>query len=349
MASKSDAPFWKGGLLAFLAALTFGAGTPVVQRCGRGVGPFTTAALLFFGSALSSLGGRTEKQAPLRASHAPRLLGVAAFGAVLAPAALSWGLQHAGGTAASLLLNLEAVFTVLLARAFFHEQISARAGVSLALMTGGGAWLVLDGTTDVSGSRWGLVAVAAATLFWAADNTVLRPLADLDTSRVVRWKSGLGAGASLCIALLRREATPSAQTIGELVLCGIFGYGLSLRLYLHAQRRIGAGRTGSIFAAAPFAGALVALALGDRTATSAALFVALLFAAGIYLQITEKHEHAHTHEPTEHEHAHTHDDGHHDHAHDPPVIGEHSHVHRHEALVHEHPHAPDIHHQHPHG
>lgn len=348
MTSKSDAPFWKGGLLAFLAAVMFGAGTPFVQRFGRGVGPFTTAALLFVGSALSSLGGRTDKQAPVRWSHAPRLLGVAAFGAVLAPASLSWGLQHAGGTAASLLLNLEAVFTVLLARAFFHEPISARAGLSLALMTGGGAWLVTDGTTDVASSRWGLVAVASATLFWAADNTVLRPLADLDTSRVVRWKSGLGAAASFGIALVRREAIPAASTTLQLLACGVLGYGLSLRFYLQAQRRIGAGRTGSIFAAAPFAGAIVALALGDRTATTSALFVAVLFAIGIYLQITERHEHAHAHEAIEHEHAHTHDDGHHDHEHDPKVTGEHSHVHRHEAMVHEHPHAPDIHHQHSH-
>lgn len=349
MDAGAKAPFWRGGLLALLAALAFGAATPFVQRCGRDLGPFTTAALLYGGAALTSIGWRSEKETPVRRAHAPRLLAVAIVGAMLAPAALAWGLQHTGGAAASLLLNLEAVFTMLLARLFYREPIGGRAGLALSLMTAGGAWLVFAGASFTSGSRWGLAAVAAATLGWALDNTLTRPLADLDTSRIVRWKAVLGASLSLGIAILRREAAPGGGGALALLGCGAVGYGLSLRLYLRAQRRIGAGRTGSIFAAAPFVGALVAFGLGDRTAGAATLGVAALFAAGVFLHLTEKHAHAHAHGAVEHEHPHTHDDGHHDdHAHDPPVAGEHSHLHRHEPRDHSHPHAPDVHHLHEH-
>ena len=46
---------------------------------------------------------------------------------------------------------------------------------------------------------------------------------------------------------------------------GATGYGLSLRLYLLVLRAFGAARTGSVFAFAPVIGALLAIALGDRS------------------------------------------------------------------------------------
>jgi drug/metabolite transporter (DMT)-like permease len=348
--SRRLTPFWKGGILALLAAVAFGATTPLVQRFGKGLGPFTTAALLYAGAALSSLGWRSEKEAPVRACDAPRLLAVAVFGAALGPAALAWGLQRTGGTAASLLLNFEAVFTVVLAWVAYREPIGARVALALVAMTAGGTLLVIEGASLSSASAWGMAAVGTATLCWAADNTLTRPLADLDPARVVRWKAVLGVALSTSVALVRDESAPSRTAALGLLACGAVGYGLSLRIYLLAQRRIGAGRTGSIYAAAPFVGAVVAWLLGDRSATLATLGAAALFAAGIVLHLTEKHGHRHVHEPTEHEHTHSHDDGHHhDHVHDPPVAGEHSHMHRHEAREHEHSHAPDLHHQHEHG
>jgi hypothetical protein len=134
-----------------------------------------------------------------------------------------------------------------------------------------------------------------------------------------------------------------------LLACGATGYGLSLRLYLLAQRRIGAARTASIFALAPFVGAALAWVLGARSAGALTAVSAGLFGIGVFLHLTERHGHSHLHEPVNHEHAHRHDDGHHGHHHDPPVVGEHTHAHRHEPIEHDHEHAPDIHHGHGHG
>src|SRR5262249_197057 len=116
-----------------------------------------------------------------------------------------------------------------------------------------------------------------------------------------------------------------------------------------AQRAIGAARTGSIFALAPFIGAAVAWILGDRAGSGMTLLAAWFFGLGAYLHLTEAHEHAHSHAPLEHEHPHRPDAGHHDPRHEPPVRGEHSHLHRHEPRTHRHPHAPDLHHRHDHG
>jgi hypothetical protein len=133
-----------------------------------------------------------------------------------------------------------------------------------------------------------------------------------------------------------------------LLAVGASGYGLSLRLYLLAQRAFGAARTGSVFAFAPFIGAAVALALGDRSASSLMALGSALMLAGVLLHLAESHGHEHEHEALEHEHAHRHDDGHHDHWHEPMPEGSHSHRHRHPPTRHTHAHVPDAHHAHRH-
>jgi drug/metabolite transporter (DMT)-like permease len=349
MATRS--PIATGVVLAMFAAIAFGATTPVVAWAGRGVGSFTTAALLYAGAALAAVvlrAARGPSELPLRRSDAPRVVAVAVVGGAVAPTLLAWGLQRSGATIGALLLNLEAVFTVLLARAFFREPIGGRVALAVAAMAAGGAALTLDAWTAQGWSLLGLLAVAGATVAWAADNTLTRPLAERDPLEVILCKGGLGAMLTTTAASLAGEPAPSATSLAVLLACGATGYGLSLRLYLLAQRRIGAGRTGSVFALAPFLGAALAYALGDRGGGLGTLVAAGLFGAGVTLHVTERHGHLHVHEPVEHEHVHRHPDDHHTHTHDPPFLGEHAHAHRHEPIEHAHEHAPDIHHGHAH-
>jgi drug/metabolite transporter (DMT)-like permease len=343
-------PIRAGTLIVALAALAFGVTTPLIKRLGAGVQPFTTAALLYAGASIASAAGGSRSETPLALAQIPRLVLVALLGAVMAPVCLAWGLQHTGAVAASLLLNFEAVFTVLLARAFFAEPIGKRVTLALAAMAIGGALLVTGGRApgDAMVFRLGAMAVIAASLGWASDNALTRPLSDFDPARVVFWKASLGAVLSAVMATLMHESWPHAAIALGLAACGTIGYGVSLRLYLLAQRRIGAARTGSIFAVAPFVGAVVAWLMGDRAGGWVDLAAGGLFVAAVYLHMSERHRHVHRHEAVEHEHSHRHDDGHHTHSHEPAVTTEHSHWHRHEPLEHDHLHGLDIHHRHRH-
>jgi drug/metabolite transporter (DMT)-like permease len=344
-------PLLYGGSLALLAAVAFGVTTPLIQRFGKGAGAVPTAALLYAGAALASLELRSKspgEEALVQRAHVARLVLVALVGAVFAPICLTWGLQHTDATSASLLLNFEALFTVFFAWCLYREAIGRRVALALAAMAAGGALLVSSGASSGGGFGLGTIAVVLATMGWALDNALSRPLAELSPTQVVKWKGALGATFGLGLALILKQPFPKMVPLIALLACGATGYGVSLRLYLRAQRAMGAGRTGSIFAVAPFVGAATAWALGDKTAGPWAGGAALLFGVGVYLHLTESHGHRHSHQPLDHEHAHRHDDGHHDHHHDPPVSGEHSHPHSHEACVHEHPHGPDIHHRHGH-
>lgn len=345
-------PIHTGTLLAAAAAIVFGVATPFIKLFGAGAGPLATAALLYMGAALGSLSRGNDivegREARVAAKHLPRLFAVAFFGAALAPSLFAWGLQQVSATYGSLLLNGEAVFTVLLAAAIHREHISLRVFIAVGLMFAGGLVSVAGASAAGSFGLLGAAALVGAVLSWALDNVLTRPFADLDPTGVVRIKAMFGAAMTTALALASGDPWPSSMRIVGLLVCGATGYGLSLRLYLLAQRRIGAGRTGSVFAVAPFVGASAALLLGDRPELPATAAAAILFALGLGLHLSERHGHQHTHEPQAHDHAHTHDDGHHDHFHEVPAAGPHAHPHEHSAMVHAHPHAPDSHHTHTH-
>ncbi|MBK9236060.1 MAG: DMT family transporter [Rhodoferax sp.] len=350
MRPSVTAPALRGGLLALLAAALFGLSTPLVQRFGQGLGAFTTAALLYAGAAVVALLMRhpPDREAALRRSDLARIAAMAAFGAVVGPVALAWGLQRTSGSSASLMLTLEALFTAVLAWRLYGETMDKRVGAAMLFLLAGGVALVLEqglvGGTQLSG----LLAVLIATAAWGVDNTLSRGVADRDPGQVVLAKASLGASATVGLALLFGEPMPGLLAAGALLVIGATGYGLSLRLYLLAQREFGAGRTGSVFAFAPFIGALGAFALGNRSGSWMLAAGGALMLVGVVLHLFESHGHEHEHEALEHEHAHTHDDGHHLHRHDHMPAGPHSHVHRHEPLRHAHAHVPDAHHLHSH-
>jgi len=343
-------PALEGSLYALLAAALFGVSTPLVQKFGTGVGAFTTAALLYAGAAAVGAVSRRppELEARLARGDLPRLLAIALAGAVIGPVALAWGLQQTSATSASLMLTMEAPFTVLLAFLVYRETMGGRIWVAVLLLAAGGAALVLDQSRAGEVQKWGLLAVLAATAAWGVDNTLTRALAERDPGQVVLAKAALGASATTLLAFAAGEPLPALASALALVAVGASGYGLSLRFYLLAQRAFGAARTGSVYAFAPFIGAAFAIALGDRAFGPLLLVGGLLMLAGVILHLTESHAHEHAHDALDHEHAHRHDDGHHNHSHDPMHDGAHSHPHRHEPLRHEHPHMPDVHHGHRH-
>ena len=336
--------------MALLAAALFGLSTPMVQSLGKGVGSFTTAALLYAGAAAVAwfLRRPAAKEAGIQKSDWPRLFAMAGSGAVIGPVALAWGLQHTSGSSASLMLTLEAVFTAVLAWRWYGETLDKRVNAAVVLLLTGGVVLVIEQGTLGQVQLWGLLAVMLATVAWGVDNTLSRGVADRDPGQVVLVKAVLGSVCTLALATLFDEPTPLATTAMGLVAVGATGYGLSLRFYLLAQRTFGAARTGSVFAFAPFIGAIGALALGDRSGSGLMVMAGALMMLGVLLHLMEAHAHEHTHDPLEHEHSHRHDDGHHDHVHALMPTDPHNHRHKHEPVTHSHAHVPDAHHEHSH-
>ena len=339
----------RGFWYALGAALAFGATTPLIALAAGGVGPWTTAGLLYIGSAIFAAG--VERKPALLVhgfrQHAPLLVAIAILGGMLAPAAYVIGLHDAGPFFASLTLNMEAPFSVAIAAIAFKEHIGGRV-VAAMLAIVAGASILAFGQGPQGGLHAGVLLVVLATALWATDNALSSRLRDLDPRITVFWKSAIGAVLSLVTAMLLHEPDVHLATSFALLLIGAIGYGASLLLYLRAQRTFGVARTASVFATAPFIGAAGSIA-GGRAALGIpgmAAFAAMAF--GVFLHATERHAHRHHHHAQTHAHSHRHDDAHHTHVHDVPVHGEHSHPHEHSELEHTHDHAPDPEHSHSH-
>lgn len=108
--------------MAIGAAVLFGASTPISRALLAQIAPATSAALLYLGAGVGlAIAARFRPATPLSRSDAPWLAAASLFGGVLAPLALLFGLRATAAGPASLLLNLESVFTALIAYLVFHE------------------------------------------------------------------------------------------------------------------------------------------------------------------------------------------------------------------------------------
>lgn len=336
------------------AALLFGGSTPFAKRALADTPPVLMAGLLFLGSgggllAAMLIRDRGWRNFRLPVKHRFWYLLSIGFGGVLAPVLLMEGLSRTGAAAASLMLNIEAAFTALLAWFAFRENAGRRVMLGMALIVAGGLALAWPS----GGIGWegmaGTLAIAAACLCWAIDNNLTRKVSEADALFVACGK-GLAAGTiNTALAVTAGAAIPGLRVIGSAMLIGLFGYGVSLALFVVALRGLGAARTGAYFATAPFIGAALSIAAFGDTVSGGFWIASALMGAGVWLHLTELHEHEHSHAPLEHTHRHRHD-GHHSHPHDFAWDGKepHTHPHAHGEITHAHPHFPDIHHRHPH-
>lgn len=344
-----------GAALALAAAFLFGLSTPAAKLLVGRIDPWMLAGLLYLASGIALVliwfAGRLAgflKIGIIRGTDWFWLAGAIVAGGVAGPVLLTLGLVQTQAATASLLLNLEGVLTAGIAWVVFHENVGRRIALGMAAIVAGALVLSWQGgpmTADVAGP----MLIAAAGLAWAIDNNLTRQVSH-GSPLIIAMLKGLVAGPiNIGIGLWLGATWPTGPDLASVSVVGVLGYGVSLMLFVLALRAVGTARTGAYFATAPFVGTAVAIAvLGDPMTWQLAM-AGTLMAVGVWLHLTERHEHHHAHEPVTHSHRHRHDDGHHDHAHSAEEVGaSHSHEHSHPALLHRHSHYPDLHHRHRH-
>lgn len=341
-------------VFALLAALLFGLNAPLSKLFLSNLSPMYMVAFLYLGAGIGMLllhmfthGDKPE--APLTVKEMPWTVSMILLD-VLAPFLLMWGLKRTSAANASLLFNFEMVATSLIALCFFKESIGRRMWFSIGIITVASILLSID-FSDVSTWEFssGSLFVIAACGCWGMENNCTRNISEKSPAEIVIVK-GIGSGmTALVIAMLTGNPFPhSFLSITGAVLLGFVAYGLSIFLYVKAQRYLGAARTSAYYAAAPFMGILLSMAILKEIPGGSFAVATGLMLCGVWLAVREKHIHEHVHERLEHNHAHLHDDLHHNHEHYPPINGWHSHEHVHESCTHIHQHSPDIHHRHQH-
>jgi drug/metabolite transporter (DMT)-like permease len=346
--------------LALGAAVLFGASAPFAKLLLTDASPQLLAGLLYLGSGLglsvvwlrARYSAEAARETPLTRGSLPWLVAAIVFGGVLGPLLLMEGLTRTPASGASLLLNLEGVFTAFLAWFVFRENFDRRIALGMLSIVAGSLALSWEGRLAWGGGLAGPLAVACACLCWAIDNNLTQKVSAGDPVQIAMLKGLVAGSVNTAIAFLLGAALPGVPRVAGALALGFFSYGVSLVFFVLALRHLGTARTGAYFSTAPFVGTALSLAIFRDRPTPLFIVAAALMALGVWLHLTERHEHEHRHEAMDHDHAHVHD-GHHHHTHsadDPPVSDPtpHTHRHRHEQLAHSHAHYPDIHHRHAH-
>ena len=345
---NKNAPF-----IALLAAAVFGLSTPLAKFLLGDMSPWALASLLYLGSGLGlgliTLFRRSDgtAEAHLTRADMPWLLGTIFFGGIAGPILLLLGLTTTDGASASLLLNLEAVFTVLLAWLVFKEHVDKRLFLGAVSIVAGAVLLSWQGR--LGEARLGVGLIALACLSWGIDNNLTRKISAVDPFVLASIKGFVAGLVNALLAYVMGASIPDILPLASAMPLGFVSYGLGLVLFIMALRLLGTARTGAYYGTAPFIGALAATVILGDTLTPTLVIAGLLMAFGAWLHLTERHVHDHQHDPLDHSHRHTHDE-HHQHKHGPDDSNEepHSHAHRHAPVKHAHAHYPDIHHRHRH-
>ncbi len=271
----------RGIICAILAAAFYALNAPLSKLLLGRLDPTMMAGFLYLGAGvgMASAGlirkmrGNPSREQKLTKKELPYTIGMIVLD-IAAPIALMIGITRTTAENASLLNNFEIVATSLIALGVFREKISPRLWLGIALVTISSIILSVQDLSSFSFSA-GSVFVLIACVCWGFENNCTRMLSSKDPQEIVIIKGFFSGAGSLVIALCLGERAPDVWSVLLALALGFVAYGLSILLYIYAQRELGAAKTSAYYAIAPFIGVALSLLI-FRELPPGSFFVALV-------------------------------------------------------------------------
>jgi drug/metabolite transporter (DMT)-like permease len=254
-----------GIIFAILAAVLYSVSTPLSKLLMNTIEPVFMASFLYLGAGIGISilylfhFKKEPKNQKLSKSDTPYVIAMTVLD-IIAPILMMTGIHLGSSSSSSLLNNFEIVATSLIALLLFKEVICKYLWIGIGLITIASFILSFpfqEGFTFSIGS----ILVLLATLCWGLENNCTRKLSQKSTYQIVMVK-GLGSGlSSFIIALILKEQLPELKYIAYTLILGFIAYGLSIFVYVRAQKILGAAKTSAFYAIAPFIGSFLAFVI----------------------------------------------------------------------------------------
>ena len=279
----------KGILLAVLAAALYAINAPFSKLLLEYLPPTLTAGFLYIGAGLGmgviailrKFFNPQKREENLTRSELPYTLAMILLD-IAAPICLLFGLRSTTAANASLLNNFEIVATAFVALAVFGEKISFRLWLGIGCVVCSCVLLSLE---DVASFRfsYGCLFILLACVCWGFENNCTRKISSKDPLQIVLIKGTFSGLGSVVIGWIVGERIIAIWSVFAVLGVGFVAYGLSIFFYVYAQRLLGAARTSSYYAIAPFIGTFLSLLI-FRELPEYPYFIALgVMAVGAWL------------------------------------------------------------------
>jgi len=288
---------------AISSALLFGVSSTLNKIALENVHPLVIAGLIYFvggvllfGIHLSPLHKKllslfetpTETETTISKKDYKTLTFVILFGSVLAPIMLLYGLNETTAINASLLLNTESFFTVLIALTFFKERGTRKDYLAILLLIVGVVFLTTRGEfskVTLSTEATGNLLIVGACLSWGIDNNLSKFLSKKrDIVKVTGIKCTIGGAALLLTSLLLGvNLSIPLVSIPYILSAGAFSIAFSILLFLFSLREIGSMRTGIVFSVSSLFGALFAFIVLREALSPVQLIAGAVMLFGVYI------------------------------------------------------------------
>jgi drug/metabolite transporter (DMT)-like permease len=197
-------------------------------------------------------------------------------GAVFGPILYFYGLTFTNASLASILINAEFIFSIILAVSILKER-PTRIGYAGIILIFVGLLITnvdFENQSLIGGNTFiGNILIIAASFFWAVDNNVsnIAMKKGVSVTRLIQLKSligglislsiWLGLSFSLSFNMLRLEQIPN------LLLLSLGGFAGSLFLFLTGMKQVGTIISVMIFSTSSIFGVIFALLLLDELHT----------------------------------------------------------------------------------
>lgn len=291
--------FWTGSIIALLAAIFAStinvAGKALVDPSygyvEDAIHPLNLAILLGLISGLFFTPFAKGKQSPKKFGKKTfffvLMLGITD---VLAITTNFFGLNYTTAINATILINTELLFAMIIAITVFRERIQKRETFPLSLIAIGAIILpiivdISENGTFVSGFVFGDVMIILAAMFFAIDISLARHVSNIiPATRISQISAFAGIPFALLLMLIFQiPFDVPLEQLPVIIYMGIFVSGLSYFFFVIALRLIGAIRTVLIYSTTTVFGITFSgIFLGEQI-TYLNIFSVAIISIGIYL------------------------------------------------------------------
>ena len=285
-------------LFAILSAVLCSISTPFSKSVMGMIGPSFLAGFLYTGAGLG-MGiiylfnfKKEKKEERLEKKDLPYLIALL-FCDIFAAVFTMFGIANCAAANAALLSNMEIVVTAVVALIFFKEKISPKLWFGIFLILAASVLLSVKPGQEgqLLSFSVGSIYIIIATICWGLENNFSKMISGKSNYQISTIK-GLTTGVgSFVIGLCLHEKISNPIVIPIAMVVGFLAYGVSIFVYLRAQKGIGAAKTSAFFAISPFIAAFLSFILfkGEDLSFYFAIGLGLMILGNIFAAMDTLH------------------------------------------------------------